>query len=446
MRLRKKYGWYRQPNGKYTVLGVEFFAPFSREDGEGGEVSRSAEQLDAAVAKFREEKRLGHYPRVFLGHHDATNANRPGVGFLDRVRRQGETVYADLVEIPEERFEELRQGRWPYRSPEFAPESDTITGLALLESSRPYFVFPILALADAETLAGRDELDFCASRRVLIFQEKDMPEDPEIQDAPTDGAAPGGDAGMEGEAGGAEPKNPVEDPSKLCFQEQFQLISDDIAEMKASIDGLTSMLQQLLEMEEEEQEQEQGGEEGGGEDVDIPSGGEEGGMPPKENPTSVAYQDLKRRLDFMEARQMGSGEEAEIRRFCESRALDFGSVQETLRGFSSAKDRKNYLSTLENGFPRHRVSDGLERFSALPANDYEKLVLSFQAAHGREGSETARIAYRTFAESWSQRDERAARKFQAVWTQGGTLKQREACERFVRLMVEDPQARSLLNL
>lgn len=260
---------------------------------------------------------------------------------------------------------------------------------------------------------------------------------------------PGGmpeEGAPEPEEGGADEggANPAEDPSKLCFQEQFQLISDDIAEMKASVDGLTSMLQQLLEMEEEEQGE--GGEEGGGEDVDIPSGGEEGEMPENENPTSVAYHDLRRRLDFMERRQIDRNEEAETRRFCESRALDFSSVMETLKGFSSAKDRRNYLSTLENGFPRHRVSDGLERFSALPANDYEKFVLSFQATHGREGSDTARIAYRTFAECWNQQDERAAKKFQAVWTQGGVLKQRDACERFVRLMVEDPQARSLLNL
>lgn len=438
MRLRKKYGWYRQPNGRYTVLGVEFFAPFSRDDGQGEEVTRTAEQLDAAIARFREEKRRGHYPRVFVGHHGAANENRPGVGFLDRLRRVGDTVYADLVEIPEAEFAKLREGRWPYRSPEFAPESDTVTGLALLESSRPYFVFPILALAEAETLAGRDEMEFCAARRVLTFQEKDMPEDPEIQDAP-EGATPGGDA--EGEGG----ENPAMDKTKLCFQEQFQLISDDIAEMKGSIDGLVSMLQQLLEMEESEQ-QEEGGGEGGGEDVDIPSGGEEGAMPKKESPSSVAYHDLRKRLDFLEGRTADRREEAEIRRFCESRALDFGSVMETLRGFGSEKDRRHYLSTLENGFPRHRVSDGLERFSALPANDYEKLVLSFQAAHGREGSDTARAAYRAFAESWNQQDERAARKFQAVWTQGGALKQREACERFVRLMVEDPQARSLLNL
>jgi hypothetical protein len=78
-------------------------------------------------------------PRVIVGHQE--KEEKPAVGFLDNLKLQGKIVMADLVNLAQKTFDEIRTKAWPSRSVEVNPDKKKFTALALLGGSEPYFQF-----------------------------------------------------------------------------------------------------------------------------------------------------------------------------------------------------------------------------------------------------------------------------------------------------------------
>jgi len=79
-------------------------------------------------------------PRVIVGH-TTKDSEKPAVGFLDNLKLQGKTVYADLTKLAQKTFDEIKNKAWPSRSVEVNPDKKKFTALALLGGSEPYFQF-----------------------------------------------------------------------------------------------------------------------------------------------------------------------------------------------------------------------------------------------------------------------------------------------------------------
>lgn len=141
---KHKYDYYRQENGNYTVFRVPIFGV--TDQGDGREVS--IQNLQNIVQKMQSEKARGWYARLIVGHQsdEDVSSNAPGAGFIDNFELNEEEgiLYADYVEVPPEKFQELE--RYPGRSCEYRPDEELLESLALLESRTPYFRFPIFRL------------------------------------------------------------------------------------------------------------------------------------------------------------------------------------------------------------------------------------------------------------------------------------------------------------
>lgn len=126
-----KYKWAKIGN-LYTIFNVPIF---------GASVLRGVnkDNLEAIVKTFQNDKVLKSYlPRIFLGHN-ISNEDRRGIGFLDGLYLD-KYIYANFIDIPEDAFQELYNGGYPYHSVEYL--QNEITGLALLDSCQPHFKFP----------------------------------------------------------------------------------------------------------------------------------------------------------------------------------------------------------------------------------------------------------------------------------------------------------------
>ncbi|RLD10055.1 MAG: hypothetical protein DRI56_03265 [Chloroflexota bacterium] len=387
----KLYSWNRQPNGKYAIRNVEFFRSFSSPD----RGSLDLEGLKECVKKIKVDQDNGHYLRVFCGHHSGFE-NRPGAGFLDNVHVFGETAIGDIIEIPENVFNDIKEGRYPYRSPEYVPEANKITGLALLESQNPFFVFPLLLLEEDESVMTEVQ-----NYQLVRFQELIMIGD-EIKDKV--------DEISETEEREKELTEGEKTEAFQGFEGDVINKLDSLAEKIANIASLLLKVIGLIEGKEPEGDGEK--DEGG-----SPEGVEEKGKaetPKEEAPSSVAYQLrlLNRRLDELE--QHNFVESSEITRFCESIGADPNEVRETLRQFSTAQDRKVYLKSLKRSFPKHSMSSSLERFQAMPVNEYEKLIAKYQE-RSPQAAQVARKAYAIYRDTVNQANAEYVRKFQAAF-------------------------------
>jgi hypothetical protein len=104
---------------------------------------------DRAIRTFNADAGEGRRPSVIVGHN-LDVGEKPAVGFMGNLRRIGNTLYADLVNIQREVFEQIRKGMWPQRSVEVYARSARIAALALLGGSSPYHRFPALAFKDED--------------------------------------------------------------------------------------------------------------------------------------------------------------------------------------------------------------------------------------------------------------------------------------------------------
>lgn len=400
MNLKKRYKWYREPDGEYAILDVEILDVYDdRRKTAGGEMvygrgKADLSDLSAAVNNFEEQRILGHYPRVFVGHHESME-NRPGVGFLDRLRLRGDQIIADIVCIPAHKFQEIKSGRYPYRSPEYVPQIQRITGLALLESQHPFFISPMLFLEEnpTETVEKLEPALFSFRERKKFMEEKpeNQPENqPEI---PTDQGVPG----------------------EFDLQRMISEMKEDISDcklMSERVAHIESMLMTLFEeRDEDEDEDEEFGEEEDYEDYDM-----------GKNPSSVAYQAkikrLEGRLEKLETDKSEDSIMAELHRFCAVSGRSYTNELARIQKFQGDANKRAYLEALKSqgsvltGFPTHEMSEQLARFQGMPVNKEEEVIQKFS----REGKGTvARKALESYRDTISQKNRKQAQKFAAAW-------------------------------
>jgi len=116
--------------------------------------------LHAAAARAA----AGYLAPVHLGHHGDTDGEPPFAGFLQALHvdpaRPGHpaVLRATVTAIPADIYARIRDRQLPYRSVEIHSVADPeISSLALLESTVPYFKFPITRVADeADGVAGQE--------------------------------------------------------------------------------------------------------------------------------------------------------------------------------------------------------------------------------------------------------------------------------------------------
>jgi hypothetical protein len=389
MDIKKKYRWFRQENGKYTIRAVEIFGVFEDKD-RGDAVTE--ETLHRIVADTGELHKRGQYQRVFLGHHESFE-NKTGVGFLDSLFVNGETLFSDIVEVPECIFMQIMDLRYPYRSAEFS--KGKLVGVALLESQQSYFPFPILSLAESgDETTDVDNEQVLVRYQLMSFWSKPMNEEKKDDEKKEE------DVKEEGE------KKEEDKFSEFSPESALKEISSAIADLKKSIEILIGM-----EKKEEDTE---------------PSGGEE-----EKNPSSVAYQlnQMKKKIDALEGREKFSVHEKQLREVCERSGLNFVEQQAILSKFSSDSDRTVYLGSLTGqGFPRHPMTKKLGSMSGSAINAGETLIQKFSAQSDRDG-QIARKALQIYIDTCTQASEREVKRFQAIWG--------DSPERFVSHVVEE---------
>lgn len=141
----------RQDNGKFAMRAVPIF---ECHDDRGWECN--AEWMRETVSQqFTDKMERSFLPRVIIGHTDDDQAEKPVEAFLDNFQYDEATgwLYADIVDVPLELKELLEDNKFPGRSVEVFPEKNTISALALLGGSKPFFKLPDLRFEDHKSAA-----------------------------------------------------------------------------------------------------------------------------------------------------------------------------------------------------------------------------------------------------------------------------------------------------
>jgi len=151
-------GGYRaeqNSDGTWNVLDVPIFGEHVRmyEGEEPFVVDR--QWLESAVKAAQDRwTQDGYLPPLHVRHHSSMQSAESAGHFmlkgLQRITYEGKpltVVMADLLRIPSWIYEEIRDGRLPYRSVEILEDRPEIDSLALLDHEVPYFRFPLLTIA-----------------------------------------------------------------------------------------------------------------------------------------------------------------------------------------------------------------------------------------------------------------------------------------------------------
>lgn len=379
----KQYAWVIQPNGRYSILDIPIFETFN--DKKRGEVSE--QNLQQIIRNFQEDKlEHYHYPRVHIGHHEGVE-DREGAGYMDNLRVEGNMVLADLVEIPPEVFQAIRdEMKYPYVSAEYHPEKQKILSLALIQSQSPFFSFPLLKLADNQTKINNFSFDFPA----LVLQER--PEDilrfqgvqaawaersEIIQFQETfqrcDCMDPQEKKNSDDPALSTNDKDTMTQDTTKQYQQESVGIDAKLDRVLALLEEQNAKLDSFLSEEKEEHENfglDSNLGEGGNSEPSQPMKGEE---PPMKKPSSVAYQapremvqamsemaqvqkEMLKRLNRLELTQNFSSDEQKLKMICETRGLSFQEHSDRIRKFSTINERNAYMSALEITKPQARHS------------------------------------------------------------------------------------------
>lgn len=177
-----KYGAYRQPNGRYTVLDVPIFAMVV-DDSRPGFVADREWMERAAELYMTRAREVGHYRAGHLDHQELmSERSAPKICFLDNVRVQettwGPLHYCDLAEIEEKWVRKMEAGDLPFLSIEAI--DDEIVGLAFMESRPPHWPFPNFVVevmdddlssvpSDTSASGGRQLAASAAGDRMQMF-------------------------------------------------------------------------------------------------------------------------------------------------------------------------------------------------------------------------------------------------------------------------------------
>lgn len=417
LEFKVEYAWAKQPNGKFVIFGVPFFRTFS--DPHRGELG--IEGLRKAMEVAEIQKKEGHFPRVFIGHHTGGLDNRPGVGFMDNFQLNGDTLFTDILEIDESRFQEIYNDEFPYRSCEFLPESNRITGLALLKSHEPYFIFPLLHLERKEKILTNVE-KYSIRDRILKFSSggKKMA----FEDEKTDCEKAEDKKYLAGEEKTEEDSTKMKCATESEYADMTSKLDSLIAKLDSLIELITkqSELLQTLMSEEAEEHEEMGKGEGGAPEAP--------GKP--DNESSVAYQlkTVNKRIQKLEGGINNSKYDAVLQDYCESTGQNFSALKETVRKFSSDYDRENFVNILKSSvlkFSAHPMTSHLSQFANTAINQKEKLVQKFSAQDPRM-AKIARDAVQTYIDTTSHPDRRVSQQFAQIWPN---------VEKFVEHVVEN---------
>jgi len=152
MPVFNKYVTEVNDDGTYNVLNLEIFGlgehrGFNYDDKWFAQVQKKHQELEAK----------GYIPPVVIGHNNKNLPERKACGFFNNLRIDGDMILADLIKIPEEVYEDIKDRLYPYRSIEVSPEDFEITALALLGGSEPYFKLPMLEVFNKAT-QGTDKV------------------------------------------------------------------------------------------------------------------------------------------------------------------------------------------------------------------------------------------------------------------------------------------------
>lgn len=138
--LFEKYKTTKNEDGSYNILGVPIFKL-----GKHKGFNFTKEWFEKVKELHETEEKEGYLPSVIIGHHSGEETEeKPAKGFFKNLRLKGKTILADLVKIPENFYNDLKERAYPHRSVEVAPKSHKITALALLGGTTPYHKLPIL--------------------------------------------------------------------------------------------------------------------------------------------------------------------------------------------------------------------------------------------------------------------------------------------------------------
>lgn len=95
--------------------------------------------MDNAVTNHDKFKSEGFRPSVIVGHNKEGQKEKPTEGVVDKLRRFGKKLFADLI-VPFKFFQDMiATGKFPNRSVEVFAKGRRITALALLGGTPPHF-------------------------------------------------------------------------------------------------------------------------------------------------------------------------------------------------------------------------------------------------------------------------------------------------------------------
>ncbi len=104
--------------------------------------------LDKALTRFEQLKtKFDYLPAVTLGHQSIRPAQSetPAIGYIDKMRKVGDELLADVVGISATLFHALKKGAYPYRSLEFFHKTGEIMRCAFLSHAPEVKTAPMIA-------------------------------------------------------------------------------------------------------------------------------------------------------------------------------------------------------------------------------------------------------------------------------------------------------------
>jgi len=171
---------------EFTLRNVEIFATGTWHAAVGGKITVTGDDLEDLVTSFRSINQIGGFrPMLKLGHDHKLGDGAPSLGFVENVRRVGDKVVADFVDVARPLFDLIKAGRYTQvsiemlRSAKFAGQKfrNVLTAVAILGASMP----AVKGLSDLrDSLLKSGKLPEQLEGEVVALtqgEEEDMPKD-----------------------------------------------------------------------------------------------------------------------------------------------------------------------------------------------------------------------------------------------------------------------------
>jgi len=90
-----------------------------------------------------------YFSSVIIGHNEKGQDEKDAEGFMDNLLKDEGIVYADIVKVPRDTFNDsFKKRKYPHRSVEYNPAKKVFSALALLGGTSPHHKLPILEFAN----------------------------------------------------------------------------------------------------------------------------------------------------------------------------------------------------------------------------------------------------------------------------------------------------------